>query len=376
MEKTPRTFFFVLALVMLVGYVAALAVGSRQTERNTFDIPISLGWSAFLFSFLPPFLLSLFGLFWEEMYLFAAITQPFQELTESDELSEKDGASADGALLLNYTSVPRPVAVFDAAARGHVKIVTTGILALLQRLLPIIGGASITIVPHDRDQTASIVQFSLPLGILIVIYLVVYVIAIPYEVFESGFSRHLPRDCLTIADLLSWTCSSQLLRDNSVSFNPDSSETGLLEGNPLDTHALGARSQKWYMEARLRLAQKRYTFGLEQTWSKPGSYMIGIHMENSEEAGSETASEREVRREARKALALHRPAKGLRRRIARLKDEEEANSNGKKYTISGAKKFVILGGGENNVNVSETAGPQTAQNAGREVGEEEEEEEE
>lgn len=364
MEKIPRTFFFVLAVVTLVGYVAALVIGSRQTERNTFDVGISLGWSAFLFSFLPPFLLSLFGIFWEEMYLFAAITQPFQELAESGESDERDGATADDALLLNYTSVPRPVAIFDAATRGHSKIVSTGILALLQRLLPIIGGASITIVPHDRDQTASIVQFSLPLGIIIVIYLVVYVIAIPYEAFESGFSRHLPRDCLTIADLLSWTCSSRILRDNSVSFNPNSPETGLLEGNPLDTRASGSRSQKWHMEARLRLAQKRFTFGLEKIWSKPDSYMIGIHMESSEEAVSRTAAERD----ARKALALRRPAKGLRRCIARLKDEEEA-SDGDKYMISGAKNFVVLSEGEGNADVSGTAGPQMAQNTGREAGE-------
>ena len=57
---------------------------------------------------------------------------------------------------------------------------------------------------------------------------------------------------------------------------PLAEETGLLAGNPLDVFESGRQSERWFMEARLRLAQQRFSFGLEEISSKPGKFTIGI----------------------------------------------------------------------------------------------------
>ncbi|KAK0719442.1 hypothetical protein B0H67DRAFT_151503 [Lasiosphaeris hirsuta] len=351
MQRLPLIYFTTTAIVIFIGFIIALALGSMQTERNTFDLPLSPGVSAFLFNFFLTFVLDLYSLFWEDIYLFSAITEPYVNM------GKPHGATADGALLLNYTSSPRPIAIFDAAGRGHWKVVRTASIALLQRLLPIIAGASIAVGGSADDSGISRIQFSAPMSIIVIIYLAVYIAIIPYEVYESGYSRHLPRDCLTMADLLSWTCSSHILRQDSISLDPDSPETGLLGGNPLDTSADEPQNQKWYMEARLRLAQQRYSFGLESVPFKDGTYTVGIKCSDAE------------------TPELHRASKRICRRIARLGDvdAERVGSNEEtSYKIAGASKFTIICAEEDNRDVSRQGGPLMAQNAAREVGQDDE----
>jgi len=298
MKRLPLILSTTLATLILVGYIIALAFGSRQPTRNTFDLPVSTGVSAFLFNFFLTSVLSLYSLFWEDIYLFSAITEPFVQM------GNPRGATADEALLLNYTSSPRPIAIYDAASRRHWKIVRTAGIALLQRLLPIIAGASISVSNHSASPPgSSTIQLSTPLSIFTIGYLASYILLIPYEVYSPGYTRHLPRDSLTIADLISWSCSSSILRgDNNLPSDTenDSPETGLLAGNPLDTSAEEPWNRKWCMEARLRLARKRYGFGLEGVKGTEGGYTMGI----TTVGGGE-----------REAPELWRNARGLRKRV-------------------------------------------------------------
>jgi hypothetical protein len=267
-----------------------------------------------IFGYLLTDIFALFGVLWEDMYFFAAITEPFAAL------NRPEGADADQALLLNYTSSPRLVAMFDAAARGHWKVFRTAIYATLQRLLPIVVGGSITLWtdPQSRGNHA-VIQFSTPLSVVVIIYLVAYLAIIPYEVFEAGYSRHLPGDCLTIADILSWTCCSSMLRKDTVDLNDDQLEAKLPASNPLDTRSDEPHNQKWYMGSRPRLAQQRFKMGLIRVSSRGDVYTVGI----------DTST----------AAALYRPSKGLRRRIARIKEKDNCTVNPEAtYTIAGVGK--------------------------------------
>ncbi|KAB5578764.1 hypothetical protein GE09DRAFT_1281067 [Coniochaeta sp. 2T2.1] len=227
MRSSAALRYSIIAFVCLVGYILALAFANPHIK--VFKIDVSPNLTAFILGYVVTYVFSLFSFFWEEMYLFAAITERFVGM------NKPEGADADQALLLNYTGSPRFITMFGAASRGHWKGVRTGVYATLQRSLPIIVGASIKIFPLADYQSE--VQFSTPLSIIVIVFMVVYLVIIPYEVFEAGYSRHLPRDCLTIADLLSWTCSSSILRKNTIALNDGQLEEKLPPTNPLDTRS-------------------------------------------------------------------------------------------------------------------------------------------
>jgi len=337
--------FMVISAVILAGYIIALALGASQwPDRNTFHLSIPPAASVFLFQFFLTSIVALYSLFWEDMHIFAAITEPYAAM------GNPKGATADEALLLNYTCSPRPITMFDAAARGHWLVFSTALFAILQRLLPIVVGASITTWGSDSDASISTIQFSTPLSCVTIVYLFVYILAIPWIAFISGYKRHMPRDSITISDLLSWACSSHVLRQDAVDLDPDRPETGLLAGNPLDTGSEQPRDEKWYMEARLRLAQQRFSFGPETVPGKDQLYSIGIKT-------FDAATPR-----------LHRPSRGLRRRVAAMRGGDEETGPGDEATrfkIAGAGRFTVVNSGENNSDVSGMGGPLFVENAAR-----------
>ncbi|KAB5549572.1 hypothetical protein GE09DRAFT_1223394 [Coniochaeta sp. 2T2.1] len=320
MRSSAALRYSIIAFVCLVGYVLALSLVKPDTK--VFTIGVSPNITAFILGYVVTYVFSLFSFFWEEMYLFAAITEPFVGM------DKPEGADADQALLLNYTGSPRFIAMFDAASRGHWKVFRTGVYATLQRSLPIIVGASIKIFPISPDRSE--VQFSTPLSIVVIVFMVVYLVIIPYEVFEAGYSRHLPRDCLVIADLLSWTCCSSILRNNTITLNDDQLEEKLPPTNPLDTRSDPPHNEKWHMEARLRLAQQRFSMGLIRVSSRNGMYMVGI----------DTST----------AARLYRPTKGLRRRIAGTRKEGNRAENPETtYKVAGVGKgsaFTVINASE------------------------------
>jgi len=216
--------------------------------------------------------------FWEDIYLLATITEPFAAM-----MCQPGGATAEVSILLSYANMPHYIAMLESMTRGHWKIFRTATLALLQRILPIVVGASVTVRSGYCDNEGCTVEFSVPMSIITIVWMAAYLVLIPYEVLEPGYTRHLPRVNITIGDLLSWSCSSRLLRGHNLNIVPEgedseplAEETGLLAGNPLDVFGSGRQSERWFMEARLRLAQQRFSFGLEEISSKPGKFTIGI----------------------------------------------------------------------------------------------------
>ena len=273
------------ALVLLATFTTALSMGSSRDPRNVFHLPptISRPLAEFAFPFLLTLVAALYSVFWEDMYIFTTITQPYEAMSSqkekrrdalakekekssgalAEEKEKSSGALAEDTILLPYNGMPRYIAMFEALTRSHWKVFRVAIFALLQRILPIVVGASVTIYPTDLDADGSeegcAVKFSTPLSIVTIVWMVVYLAVIPYEILESGYTRHLPRANITIADLLSWTCSSRLLcedYDDTSGGTPPQSVAGkaatdddrqqekvnLLAGNPLDVFSKGRLS--------------------------------------------------------------------------------------------------------------------------------------
>lgn len=399
--RSPGTIIsLTFALALLVAYLTALSMGSSRDPKNVFHLPTSTSTALAEFAF--PFLLTLvaglYSVFWEDMYMFTIITQPYEAMSRQRKGGVASGAAglAEDTLLLPYSGMPRYVAMFEALTRGHWKVFRVALFALLQRVLPIVVGASVTIWPPDENGEGGAVEFSTPLSIVTIVWMVVYLAVIPYEILESGYTRHLPRANITIADLLSWTCSSRLLCDDGEDANAveaaaddhDSSDeikegglearqsekTRLLAGNPLDVFAEGRLSQKWFMEARLRIASEhtRFGFGLDEIFITPSErqklgftpekklYTLGINSVDATGMAGEAT-----------LLEIGRKSEGLRRGIGVAAADPDPEGRGP----SGPEdSFEVYGAGEPLVTIMEPDGPPvdgagtTAETAGHGVG--------
>ncbi|KAI5460109.1 hypothetical protein BGZ63DRAFT_389532 [Mariannaea sp. PMI_226] len=225
-------------------------------------------------------------------------------------------------------SLPRPLAVFVALKNGHWKVGILLAVAIIQRLLPILVGASVQIL--DNDETCT-VQFSVPLFTIVAIWLFVYVVLITWEALTEDYTRHLPRMYESIADLLSWTYASDFLLKDTIG----TEQEGILAGNPLDINLAGYQDddkdegERWYMTTRLQLARKRYKFDLIPVHRKQDQYTVGIGFHNKNHAV--------------KLLEPPTPVScGLRRRKIKksLNPSGSLESRGEStYRIAGAERF-------------------------------------
>ena len=259
--------------VIFVGlFVAALVVHMD----SGITINLSYNVTSFIFQFLVTFVIGLYTWFWEDVDMFCRSTQPYIGLTEPKPAHEN--------LLLDYNCQPPGIITYMAIKNRHWKIVRTSLMALLQRLLPILVGGSITVV-EEMDGSCT-VYASLPLFVCAIAWLVAYSILIPFEVTEDNYNRYLPREYLSIMDIISWCYDSGLLHNHaSVHTRPD-----LLRDNFFDisnSEPDGKKfhlEERWYMEARLRLAKQKYRFGLYGSTKSPSIFRIGIDEErNSKE---------------------------------------------------------------------------------------------
>ncbi|EQL02450.1 hypothetical protein OCS_01839 [Ophiocordyceps sinensis CO18] len=313
-----RTVFAVGAVLLAAGHIAVLVL--RKSDQVIVTTTMSTIAAAFAFQFGPVFLLGLFTWFWDGIGLSMAHTQPFVAL--------RHDATADQSLLLNYTCLPRPVAIFTALTNGHFKLGLTSAVGYIQRLLPIIAGATVLINDEGDVRT---VQVSVGRFYVVILWLSVYAVLISWDVMTEGYERCLPHAYGSIADLLSWTYASGLLRDDNLS----SDKQGKLAGNPLEVkitdaaeaetaannHMRGVmrdQGEEWYMKARLRLVGKRYNFGLTPVHANADLHTIGIGVvdENSRVVD----------------IPVARPLGLLRRRREGAGDNAESG----KYSIAGA----------------------------------------
>ena len=324
MKRTPMYVLEAVTVMLLGGFVAALAAGMA----DGIEIPFSDELASFIFQFILTFTMQIYSWFWNDVDLFSRSTQPYKNLISPHPASDN--------LLLDYNCQLPFIVTYSAITNQHWKVARASAIALLQRLLPILVGGSIQVT--DNDGTC-IISASLPLFIIIIIWLLIYAIIIPYEVLEAGHKRHLPRNYLSIADILSWTYASKLLRNNgSGTFN-----TGEVAGNPFDVSNgslprsrrwyEGARSERWFMEARLRLSCQEYQFGVYKSTTYPDIYCIGIDQAGT---GAEVVPEPEPHaRQAR--LRWRKRHNGLLPNFETDRAREE-----KEYLVSGDNRFIML----------------------------------
>lgn len=312
-------------LIFLIGFVAALSTDMA----HGIDLPFPYQFASFIFPFVLTFLAILYSWFWSEVDLFSRSTQPYKNLIFPHPASNN--------LLLDYNCQLPYIVTYSAIKNKHWKVARASTLALLQRLLVIIVGSSIQIVDYDNGTSA--VYASLPLFIVIIIWLSFYAVLIPYEVLEAGHKRHLPRNNLSIADILSWTYASKLLRSD----NSDKFELTELARNPFDVFKNplpgddrwyeGASSERWFMEARLRLSCQKYQFGLYKSTTHPDTYCIGI-----DEAGTEMKHVPEPEPHGWQARLRWR-----KRRNGLLPNfEADGAMKKEEYPMSGDKRFITL----------------------------------
>ncbi|KAG4428122.1 hypothetical protein IFR05_016396 [Cadophora sp. M221] len=253
MKRVSMYIWTTIAFVLCGLFIAALITNMV----NGYDIPFSADWASFLFSFVLTFVVSQFTWFWEDLDLFTRSTQPFMHADSPQPAAEN--------LLLEYNCALPYIVTYTALTNRHWKVARISALAPLQRLLPILVGGSISVVDNGNDTCKC--SASLPLFIVIVIWLFVYVILIPYEILEAGYRRHLPRNYCSIADIISWTYASKLLNEGN-----------LLEIDLEDEE----KRDRWYFQAKLQMACKKYLFGMHKSSTRNDVYCMGIDEDSTD----------------------------------------------------------------------------------------------
>ncbi|KAH9211362.1 hypothetical protein DL95DRAFT_511204 [Leptodontidium sp. 2 PMI_412] len=256
MKRVSMYIWTTIAFVLCGLFIAALITDMV----DGYDIPFSANLAAFLFQFVLTFIVSQFTWFWEDLDLFTRSTQPFMHSDSPQPAAEN--------LLLDYNCALPYIVTYTALTNRHWKVARISALAPLQRLLPILVGGSISVV--DNGDYTCTCSASLPLFIVIIIWLFVYVILIPYEILEAGYKRHLPRNYCSIADIISWTYASKLLNEES-----------LLEIDLEDEE----KRDRWYFQAKIQVACKKYLFGMYKSSTRNDVYCMGID-EDSTDANS------------------------------------------------------------------------------------------
>lgn len=267
---------FWLAALLAGGYLFALATSltrnGASAGSNSFIVPIGTDWASVVFVLIPITLLGTFRAFWSDAALFAAITQPFVGMRKPG------GRPAQDTIMLDYVCLSSAEQVMTAAKKEHWKVALTGAAKSLHRLLPNLAGPSIMIGWDSAQPEVSIISLNISLVAIVSLWLVLELFLMPWVALTGVDTRSLPRDYLCIADLLSWICTSKVLTAQ------DSDDP---VQNPLHVPVVKGRGQKEDMEARLRLSQKHYRFGVVPAEGSPGKYMIGIGFVDSEESENE-----------------------------------------------------------------------------------------
>ncbi|KAF6826470.1 hypothetical protein CMUS01_09413 [Colletotrichum musicola] len=242
-----------------------------------------------------------------------AHTEPFAQM------STASGGPANSTLLLNYTCSPAPAAVYRALMNGHYKVARIAIWALIHRILPTLYGIS-TIVHPVEDSSSSVICFNLPLSIANIVGFAICGGLILLEALQSPLSRRTPRDWCSIADILSWSTTTSLLQ-------PGNFETDTVDpyrNDPLHMAADGPLAERWHMQARLRLQEKRFRLGFAQV---PGTenYAFGI-----------TEDEPETLPEVKVSV--------FSRKVVSLDPDEENGQAGTLDVVVGSGDMVVLPG--------------------------------
>lgn len=280
--------------MLLPGFIVALVLGSRR--NNEFGTTLSPDTLSFLVHFLLTFVFTLYTDYWDAFQQFTVLTEPYVALgTTNDGGTAHDSQipNAYSSLLLGYAGLPSIVVIYTALKRKHKQVARVGTTAMLQRVLPILVASSITVYSPADLSANSAMRISQPFFIIITIWLAIYAVYLPWEAHQCGYSRHLPRVPLSIADLLSWTTSSRLLnlgapaqsegdtgddpfdirykankpRQTQLATGSDPAEQGSVPTRGSERtgdSGWGVEGERWHLEARLCLNKTKFSFGLSR----------------------------------------------------------------------------------------------------------------
>ncbi|EXF78971.1 hypothetical protein CFIO01_10038 [Colletotrichum fioriniae PJ7] len=264
-------FHFFLAFSLMVLFTVGISITPSITPDGGYcwaPQNLSRNWANFLLDVVLTTAVSFLSDFWAALSLFVVHTEPLARMARPSE----SGEPAKYTLLLNYTSSFLPVRIYNAFMNKHWKLVRIMFWELLQRLFPTLIGTSI-IVYSRVNSDGCVVCFSMPLFIVVIVGLASCAGLIFFELLLASVFRRTPRDYLSIADIVSWSSTSQLLHREADSTNSDESEYDI--DDPLDVDVHGEKGKRWYMQSRLELQLKQYRLGYAKV---PGQeyYAFGI----------------------------------------------------------------------------------------------------
>ena len=200
--------------------------------------------ASFVLIFLPPFLFSLMSNYWFQADLWCCQLQPYMGLRQP--------TPAHQNLLLGYSCDLPVVITLKALIAGHWMLALTSAMPLVQKTLQVLLGSLLTI-----DTTTSTTEFSITFAALefkaVLCILCAYLILIP--LVWPGLNRRLPVKPLCIADSIVMFYDSTLTRREAF----------------LPKHI---HKDRWHMEYRLCLAERKYGFGIYH--GRNGELNIGI----------------------------------------------------------------------------------------------------
>lgn len=229
--------------VILSACFAALLVKGFQHYHNGFVLPCSTLATGFILQFLPPLLAGFFTIFWEEADLFYRAVQPYAGMRK-----EGRPQMAHENLLLEYQFLPSIVISYIAFQKKHYKVMLISLMALIQRLLPIIAAGSVTLFPSsDQDNGTTVYVSSISCTatfVFVLLQLPLIMLTIPDP------ERRLPHDFATFGDLLSWCWDSDLVRDKIFDMT--------IQG---DDNSKARLNDRRLMKADLLSARGEYAFG-------------------------------------------------------------------------------------------------------------------
>ncbi|KAL0261095.1 hypothetical protein SLS55_004791 [Diplodia seriata] len=230
--------------VILSGCFATLFIMGFQHYDYGFSLPCNFLLAVFILQFLPTFLAGYFTMFWEEADLYYRQTQAYVGMRE-----QKQPQPAYENLLLEYPCLPALIIPYIALQKKHYKVALISLMALVQRLLPIIAAGSVTL-GHSDDQYDATVVWVNPISCGSTLAFILLEFPLIF-LARPGPERRLPHECVTIGDMLSWCWDSELVRNQA--FDITIPKERVLSGDKLDDRQL--------MNAGLLWSRGKYAFG-------------------------------------------------------------------------------------------------------------------
>lgn len=203
--------WIVIAIILMIAFIVVSFV-DHAVQRGFLPLlpaPTTMeGFSPadFLYSFIPALIGMLLFLLWQPIDLYFRALQPFASL------ADRDGASAEQSLLLDYTAcLPIEVTV-KALINRHYKVAYISFISLLSFTLPVLAGGIFTAQFVVKSQDVRIIA-SMPGYYALVLFVAIY--AVSFLVIWPTRKRHLPHDISTLGQIVSFVYQSPLLAETA-----------------------------------------------------------------------------------------------------------------------------------------------------------------